>query len=120
MNATTTACPNNETSVVGYSQAEPALNLRDPLLFPLDEAENPEIGVRPPKASIAAALLRPRDRRTAGPAGWGNLRELTAALDAHAKRVGWKSQYNKFRKGTPQQDHHVPPFTAAVAIDRAA
>ncbi len=70
-------------------RSEPELNLRDPLLFQLDETENAEIGVRPAKMSLIRAQLRPRDRRTAGPAGWEDIRTLNAALDAHSNRVGW-------------------------------
>lgn len=81
----------NAVPEIHFSPVEPVLNLRDPMLFPTDGCEDADLGVRPPKASIAKAQLQPRDRRTAGPAGWGKFSELNAALDAHARRVGWKA-----------------------------
>jgi hypothetical protein len=67
-------------------------NVRDARLcamFSIDEAENAEIGYRPPKMTIEKQQLMPLGLGISG--GWsgGNQKELNAALNAYLKNEGW-------------------------------
>ena len=58
-------------------------------MFSIDEAENAEIGYRPPKMTIEKQQLMPLGFGISGRGSGGNQKELNAALNAYFKNEGW-------------------------------
>ena len=59
------------------------------VVFSVYEAENSEIGYRPPKMTIEKQQLMPLGFGISGRGSGGNQKELNAALNAYFKNEGW-------------------------------
>ena len=67
-------------------------------VFSMDEAENSEIGCRPPNMTIEKRQLMPLGFGTSGRGSGGSQKELNAALSAYLKNAGWTGRPQRAKR----------------------
>ncbi len=82
-------------------------HLRHSNVFPLDEREDAETGLRPPKMSLLKQSVAPLPPRTPGRSIRGRHAELNAALNAYFEKAGWTPRLRRTKKSSAE-DSVVP------------